>query len=124
MSDSLDSCDREKRAFDALIVSNLLRDRDVTNLDDLPELSESERAAMNAVPSDIVDKLWDSTADACLEKCEALQEESVEEDELFAAANRAEDMDEETLKKLEEARKVVRETMRKTKKKSKDDVDS
>jgi hypothetical protein len=124
MSDSLDSREREKRAFDALIVSNLLRDRDITNLDELPELSESERAAMNAVPSDIVNKLWDSTTDSCQEKCEAFQEESCEEDEAFAAANRAEGMDEETYKKLEEARKMVREAMRKTKKKSKGDADS
>jgi hypothetical protein len=120
MSDSLNSREREKRAIDALIVSNLLRDRDITNLDDLPELSESERAAMNALPSDIVRKLWESTAEACSEECEALQEEVLDEQESFAAANRAENMDEETLNKLEEARKVVREAMKKTRKKTKE----
>jgi hypothetical protein len=119
MSDSLSRNERDKRAFDALIVSNLLRDRDITNLDDLPELSESQRARMNAVTSDIVDQLWDAAKEGCLEECEALQEEALQEDamqdeQLFAGANRA-DMDDETWQKILEARKRARDAIRKRK---------
>jgi len=52
--------EKEERGFDALIVSHLLRDRDLANPDDLPELTESERAAMNDVPADLVERLWSS----------------------------------------------------------------
>jgi hypothetical protein len=126
MSDSLSRDEREKRAFDALIVSNLLRDRDPEDLDDLPELPEAMKARMNSMSSDLVSKLWAKTPEGCEEECEILQEESFQEDEQFAGsgANRVvDDMDEETKKKLDEARRLARETMLK-KKRKKDDANS
>lgn len=46
--------ERERRAFEAIIVSQLLRERDPMHLDDLPELTESQRAAMNRMPANLV----------------------------------------------------------------------
>lgn len=129
MSDPLGRGEREKRAFDALIVSNLLRDRDAQDLDDLPELSDAMKAKMNSLPDDLVSKLWAKTHEGCIEDCEALAEASFEEtfidDEQFAGsgANRS-DMDEETKKKLDEARRIARETMIKKKKGNKGDAKS
>jgi hypothetical protein len=124
MSDSLSKDEREKRAFDALIVSNLLRDRDPEDLDDLPELPDAIKAKMNSLPDDFVSKLWAKTPEACIEECDELQEEVLMDEEMFAGsgADRA-DMDEETWKKLAEARKLARETMRK-KRKGKGDGES
>ena len=45
---------REERAFDLLIASQLGRERDIANPDDLPELTAEELAAMGSVPSDII----------------------------------------------------------------------
>jgi hypothetical protein len=50
---------REERAFDLLIASQLGRERDVANPDDLPELTDEELAAMDSVPPDIIAQLWD-----------------------------------------------------------------
>jgi hypothetical protein len=113
MSEPLNSYERELRAFDALIVSSLLRERDFADLNDLPQLSASERIAMNALPGDLVDKLWDSPEDSDLMEREEIEEQWFEESELFAGANRADDMDEGTFKKLQEARNIAREAMRK-----------
>ncbi len=117
--------EREDRAFDALIVSHLLRDRDFNDLNDLPQLTESQRKLMNSVPDDIVERMWNQ-AKAEESPCQ-IEEEcelSTEAEELeFAGMNRAEDMDDETKKKLEEARKLIIEAM-KAKKKPKDKPDA
>lgn len=129
MSDPLGRDERENRAFDALIVSNLLRDRDPEHLDDLPELPDAIKAKMVSLPDDLVSKLWAKTPEGCIEDCEALEEASFEEtfiDEgqfAGAGANRA-DMDEETKKKLDEARRIARETMIKKKKGNRGDAKS
>lgn len=129
MSEPLGRDERERRAFDALIVSNLLRDRDPEDLDDLPELPDAMKAKMNSLPDDLVSKLWAKTPEGCIEDCEALEEASIEEtfidDEQFAGfgANRA-DMDEETKKRLDEARRIARETMIQKKKRNKGDAKS
>ena len=49
---------RVYRAFDALFVSHMLRDRDFNDLNDLPPLTESQRVLMNSVPDDIVERMW------------------------------------------------------------------
>jgi len=114
-----DRNEREEHAFDALIVSHLLRDRELTELNDLPDLTESQRAAMNAVPADLVDQLWDAederSADtpADDELCNSFTEEVEEE---FAAMNRGEQMDEDTKNKLDLARREVLDAMRSQKK--------
>ena len=106
--------EREIRAFEAIIASQLLRERDPTNLNDLPELTDSQRAAMNALPADLVEKLWDEVDEDSEEVCPAEETCAVEEEE-FAGMNRAEEMTEETRKALDEARREVIESMRKRK---------
>lgn len=118
--------EREDRAFDALIISHMLRDRDFNDLNDLPPLTESQRKLMNSVPEDIVERMWnqakaaDSPCDV-EETCEYAEDVA---DLEFAGMNRADDMDEETKKKLEEARKLIIEAMRARKKKHKDKPDA
>ena len=109
-----DRNEREERAFDALIVSHLLRERELTDLTDIPELTESQRAAMNAVPADLVDQLWDTEDEESADdptddgSCDLV----MQEEEEFAAMNRGEHMDEETKKNLDLARKEVLDAMR------------
>ena len=116
-----DRNEREEHAFDALIVSHLLRDRELTELNDLPDLTESQRAAMNAVPADLVDQLWDAEDEQSSEEpeedgyCDSLMEE-----EEFVAMNRGEPMDEETKSKLDIARREIFDMMRKQKKDEQD----
>ena len=56
---SPDDRKREERAFDLLIASQLGRERDIANPDDLPELTAEELSAMDSVPPDIIAQLWD-----------------------------------------------------------------
>lgn len=53
-----DAKKKEENAFDALIVSQLRRKRDIMNLEDLPQLSAEELAAMNSIPDDIIETMW------------------------------------------------------------------
>lgn len=120
MSESLSRDEREGRAFDALIVSNLLRERDPEDLNDLPELSEAMKAKMNSISDEFIGDLWEKTSQVCSDDGDELEEESFqftfEDHEQFAGsgANRAE-MDDETIKKLDEARRLARETIIKRK---------
>ena len=119
--------EREDRAFDALIVMNRLRARDFNDLSDLPPLTDSQRKLMESIPDDIVERMW-SQAKADDAPCEAEEaceyaEGAMEELE-FAGMNRADDMDEETKKKLEEARKLVIDAIKAKKKKLKGKPDA
>ncbi len=109
-----DRNEREERAFDALIVSHLLRERELNDLSDLPELTESQRAAMSAVPTDLVDRLWNTQDDESTDEStdDGLCDLVEDEEEAFAAMNRGEQMDEETKRKLDLARQEVLEAMR------------
>lgn len=119
--------EREDRAFDALIIMNRLRDRDFNDLNDLPPLTESQRNLMESMPDDIVERMWNQ-AKASDTPCDVQEpcdytEDAVEELE-FVGMNRADEMDEETRKKLEEARKLVIDAMKDKKKKPKDKPDA
>jgi len=70
MSDSNHNEDREKHAFDAIIVSNLLRDRNPSDPKDLPELTESMKAKMHSVPNDLIRMLWEDDSEETEEACE------------------------------------------------------
>ena len=119
--------EREDRAFDALIITHMLRDRDFNDLNDLPPLTESQRKLMESVPDDIVEKLWNKAKERQA-PCEAEElceyKDEVAEELEFAGMNRADDMDEETKKQLEEARKLVIDAMKVKKKKSKGKPDA
>jgi hypothetical protein len=105
--------EREFRALEAIIASQLLRERDPMNLADLPELTAAQLAAMTTLPANLVEQLWDDFAEESQE-CTGEETCTVEEEE-FAAMNRAEGMAEETRDALNEARKEVIESMRKRK---------
>lgn len=50
--------EREERALDALLVSVLRRgDDDIIEPDKLPELTEAEKAAMNSLGPDFIDRI-------------------------------------------------------------------
>jgi hypothetical protein len=120
MSDS--HREREEKAFEAFIVSQLRRRRDISNLDDLPELTEAEREAMNRLPADLVEKLWDSISDVDEDVPDEELCEDVQNGELAGAGmNRADDMDDETRMKIAEARKKMVEEIQKRKKKDSGD---
>ena len=54
------SKEREQRAFEALIVSQLRKecDPDKVKPEDLPALTVSEKAAIDALGSDLIERLW------------------------------------------------------------------
>jgi hypothetical protein len=106
--------EREDHAFDALIVSHRLRDRDFNDLNDLPELTESQRALMETVPTDIVERMWNQESEIDdPSDSELTSDNTINCDEFeIVGMNRAEDMDDETKKKLEEARKIIIESMK------------
>lgn len=115
MSDS-SKRESEERAVEALIVSQIWQVRAPDKVDDLPELSIEERAAMDSLGTDLVQRLWNNLPDEDDEL--PADHEGVSEcvsDEAFAGMNRADGMDEETRKKIEERRKAVLERLRKKK---------
>lgn len=129
---------REERAFERLVVSDLNRERDIMNLDDLPELTAEELAAMNRIPENIIARLWAAEAD-CKNSSGVsarAEDDGKETGSVFARAEdddadcalagagdssfggffRAPDMAEDDLKKLEESRREVLEELMKNKK--------
>lgn len=106
--------EREIRAFEAIIASQLHRERDPMNLNDLPPLTESQRAKMNALPASLVESLWDAVDEEeppCPETCEVNEEENE-----LVGMNRADEMDDDTRKALDEARKEIIDSMKKQRK--------
>lgn len=109
--------EREDKAFEAVIVSQVRRTRDIGNLDDLPELSDAERAAMNRLPVDLVEKLWARLPDVDEGLVDYGTCEDVHCDELAGAGmNRAEDMDDEIRETIAESRKKIAEEIENRKK--------
>lgn len=114
--------ERDERAFDKLIVSQLQRERDIMNLDDLPELTPEELAVMDSIPSDIIARLWE-TESTCQEPKPDLQQDHGDEDCALAGAGedaysgfgfyRAPDMDEADSTTLDESRKELFEELKK-----------
>lgn len=108
----------EERALEALIVSQIWQERDPSKVDELPELSDEERAAMNSMGTDLVQRLWDRVPeedDDVMQPYDAgLISESIS-DEAFAGMNRADEIDEETSENIEKRRKEVLDRLRKKK---------
>ena len=106
----------QERALEALIVSQVWQERDPEKVSDLPELSTEERAAMDSLGTDLVQRLWNNLHDEDNElSCDWDGVSECVSDEAFAGMNRADGMDEETRKKIEERRKAVLERLRKKK---------
>lgn len=111
--------DGEDRALEALIVSQLRRERECCDINDLPELTAEERAVMNAAPADLIEKLWEQAEAADLDADDEEEEdcEAEVEEDLYVGMNRANGPTDETHKKLDEARKEVLDELKKLKKK-------
>ena len=112
---------REDRAFEALIVSQLRRERDLTNHKDLPELTEEERAAMSAVPANLIDRLWDAVDEQDVNPpAEDSDWEAAVDEGAYAGMNRADEPTDETNRKLDEARQEVLDELKRKRKDGKD----
>ena len=101
------SSEREERALDALIVSQLRAREDEVDVEHLPELSDEEREALDSFGPNFVDKLLagkilPKPEDDTPEDCEL----AVAGEEVFGM-NRAEEIDEETAEELNEKRKEI-----------------
>ncbi len=102
--------EREQRALDALIVSQLRTCEDDVDVELLPELTDEERDALDSFGPKFVDNLLagkiqsngDEADDVPPEDCKP----AVAEEEVFGL-NRAEEIDEETKAELDEKRKEI-----------------
>lgn len=102
--------EREQRALDALIVSQLRAREDEVDVEHLPELTDEERDALDSFGAKFVDNLLagkiqpkgDEADDGPPEDCEL----AVADEEVFGL-NRAEEIDEETKEELDEKRKEI-----------------
>jgi hypothetical protein len=101
--------EREQRALDALIVSQL-RACDETDVNHLPELTDEEREALDSLGPDFVDKVLDG-------KIEPSAAAPYEASELAAAGeafgmNRAKNIDEKTKQELDRRRQEIIDRIR------------
>jgi len=98
--------DREDRALDALIVSQLRRN-DETDVEHLPRLTKDEKAALDKLGPDFIDRLFaQETADGA-GSSDSHGGTTYAQEEMAAGMNRAEDIDDETAEELEKKRKEI-----------------
>jgi hypothetical protein len=110
--------EREERALDALLVSILRRvdkDDDIVEPDKLPKLTDEEKAVMNALGTDFIDRiLVGERPVAAREKPKADEPEGGEETAFAGSGadcsmNRAEEVDDETTQELERREREILE---------------
>lgn len=107
--------ERNQRALDALIVSQLRRheDGDEADLEHLPRLTAEEKQALDSLGPDFIDNLLAG------ENKPEEDDPPAEEDELLCAGgmsfgmNRAEEIDGETAEELERKRQEIIERLKK-----------
>ncbi|HLJ97733.1 MAG TPA: hypothetical protein VKU02_31520 [Gemmataceae bacterium] len=110
--------EREERALDALLVSILRRvdkDDDITEPDKLPQLTDEEKAAMNALGTDFIDRIL--AGERPIPPREEPKKDDPDESEEAALAgsgadcslNRAEEVDDETTEELERREREILE---------------
>lgn len=112
-----DTSKREEDAFDALIVSQLRRKRDILNLEDLPQLSEEELAAMDSIPEDIIETMWGEQCSDAGSACDEHEEEGCAlagaGDSFNFGMDRSTLMQEEDKSTLDASREEAREEIKK-----------
>src|SRR6266481_2351743 len=110
--------EREERALDALLVSILRRvdkDDDIVEPDKLPQLTEEEKAAMNELGTDFIDRIL--AGERPVSPREKPKNDDPDNDEEAALAgsgadcsmNRAEEVDGETTEELERREREILE---------------
>ncbi len=107
--------EREERALDALLVSTLRRvekDDDLIEPDKLPQLTDEEMAAMNALGDDFIDRIL--AGERPVQPREQAETGALEGDDLALAysgadysLNRAEEVDAETTEELERREREI-----------------
>ncbi len=95
--------EREDRALEALIVSQLRRN-DETKSEHLPQLSDDDKAALDSLGPDFIDQLYAEEAPTEEQDSDGVEEHS---EEMFAGMNRAEDIDDETKAELDRKRREI-----------------
>ncbi len=111
--------EREERALDALLVSALRRvdkDDDIIETDKLPQLTEEEKAAMNSLAPDFIDRILAGERPIARRGKPNTSDPDECEDDLALAGsgadtclNRAEEVDDETTEELERREREVLE---------------
>lgn len=96
--------EREQRALDALIVSQL-RACDETNVEHLPELTDDERASLDSLGIDFVERLLAGQIEMPADAPHAESEVAMAGNAF--GMNRAEQIDDETKKELDRKRKEI-----------------
>jgi hypothetical protein len=120
--------DREERALDALLVSILRRvekDDDIVEPEKLPQLTEEEKTAMNALGTNFIDRILAGERPVprkpkpdCPDKSEEIALAGCGAD---TSMNRAEEVDDETQQELDEREREILE--RKARERKKDGGD-
>ena len=101
------SSEREERALDALIVSQLrATPDDEIDVEHLPELTDEEREALDSLGSGFVDRLLAGEIDGPSDDPPEQAELAMAGEEVFGM-NRAEEIDEETKEELDQKRKEI-----------------
>jgi hypothetical protein len=120
--------EREERALDALLVSILRRvdkDDDIVEPDKLPQLTDEEKAAMNALGTDLIDRIL--AGERPIPPREDPTKDHPDDDEAALAGsgadcslNRAEEVDDETAEELEQREREILERKARGRKESGD----
>lgn len=95
---------REERAIDALLVSQLRSNR--VNVESLPELTDLERAALDSLGTDFVDRLLAGEVRKLSDESEMEAKEELACGSAFGL-NRAKDIDETTRQELDRKRQEI-----------------
>jgi hypothetical protein len=118
--------EREERALDALLISALRREEAEVDIDPsrLPKLTDEERAAMESLGDDFIDRILATDATDCSDESPIdCEDEDCEEEGNLALAgsgpgwglNRAEVIDALTAEELAEKKKEILERLAKEK---------
>jgi hypothetical protein len=123
--------EREERALDALLVSILRKidkDDEIVEQDKLPQLTEEERAAMNTLGDDFIDRIL--AGERPIKRKERGKKDDPDESEEAALAgsgadrglNRAEEVDDETTEELERREREILERKARERKERGEDI--
>ena len=119
--------EREERALDALIVSQLrFKEDDEVDVEHLPQLTDEDKAALDSLGSDFVGRLLagEIESDVASDDVPDCDDNPVfAGEEMLAGMNRAEDIDEETAEELKRKRKEIINRVKREKAEEEDDAE-
>jgi hypothetical protein len=110
--------DREERALDALLVSILRRvdkDDDIVEPDRLPQLTDEEKAAMNQLGTDFIDRILAGERPVAPREAPKTDDPADDHEAALAGSgvdcgmNRAEEVDDETTEELDRREREILE---------------